>query len=94
MKTLVDQLAILGGTPEFADVAARRPPEHRRPEGLFARIQGALDRRLAHQQRPARRRSSSSASRALLGVRHCIAMCNGTVALEIAIARARARRAK
>jgi dTDP-4-amino-4,6-dideoxygalactose transaminase len=84
MKTLVDQLAICGGTPEFADVLHVGRPNIGDQAALFARIQGALDRRWLTNNGPLVQEFESRVA-AHLGVRHCVAMCNATVALEILI---------
>jgi dTDP-4-amino-4,6-dideoxygalactose transaminase len=84
MKTMVEQLAIRGGAPEFADVLHVGRPNIGDQKELFARIQGALDRRWLTNHGPLVQEFESRVA-ALLGVRHCIAMCNATVALEIVI---------
>ena len=48
------------------------------------RIGGVIDRRWLTNDGPLVREFEAAVA-ALLGVPHCIAMCNGTVALEIAI---------
>jgi dTDP-4-amino-4,6-dideoxygalactose transaminase len=77
-------LAILGGAPAFD-----RPLHVGRPnigdrEVLLARIGEMLDRRWLSNDGPLVRELEQRVAD-YLGVRHCIAMCNGTVALEIAI---------
>lgn len=84
MKTLVEQLAICGGIPAFADVLHVGRPNIGDQAELFERIQGALDRRWLTNNGPLVQEFESRVA-ARLGVRHCIAMCNATVALEIVI---------
>src|SRR5689334_9437085 len=77
-------LAILGGQPVFAEpIHVGRPNVGDRGR-LLARINDMLDRRWLANNGPfvqeLERRIES-----FLGVRNCIAMCNGTIALEIAI---------
>lgn len=84
MKTLVDQLAICGGIPEFADILHVGRPNIGDQKELFARIQGALDRRWLTNNGPLVQEFESRVA-SLLGVRHCVAMCNATVALEVLV---------
>lgn len=51
---------------------------------LFERINDILDRRWLTNMGPYSQEFERRISE-MLGVKHCIAMCNGTVALEIAI---------
>jgi len=53
-------------------------------EKLFARINDILDRRWLTNNGPYVQELEQRICE-LLGVKHCIAMCNGTIALEIAI---------
>lgn len=82
MKKL-DQLVIFGGVPSFSAPLHVGRPNLGNREALFRRIDDILDRRWltnndtyvqAFEQRIAE----------LSEAKHCIAMCNGTVALEIA----------
>jgi dTDP-4-amino-4,6-dideoxygalactose transaminase len=84
MKTLVDQLAICGGTPAFADDLHVGRPNIGDQQELLARIRGALERRWLTNNGPLVQELEAKVA-ALVGVRHCIAMCNATVALEIVI---------
>jgi len=83
-KTDVSQLAVMGGPPLFdAPVHVGRPNLGDRGR-LLARINELLDRRWLSNNGPFVQEFEAKLA-AFLGVRHCIAMCNGTVALEIAI---------
>jgi len=83
-KTNVSQLAVMGGPPLFdAPVHVGRPNLGNR-DRLFARINEMLDRRWLSNNGPFVQEFEAKMA-AFLGVRHCIAMCNGTIALEIAI---------
>jgi len=82
-KTL-DEMAIFGGQPAFAEKLHVGRPNIGNRDRLLERINDILDRRWLtnagvyvqeFEQRVAE----------MVGVQHCIAMCNGTVALEIAI---------
>ena len=84
MKTDVSQLAVMGGPPLFeAPIHVGRPNLGSR-ERLMARINEMLDRRWLSNNGPFVQEFETKVA-AFLGVRHCIAMCNGTIALEIAI---------
>jgi dTDP-4-amino-4,6-dideoxygalactose transaminase len=82
-KTL-DEMAIFGGEPAFAEKLHVGRPNIGDRDRLLERINDILDRRWltnagVYVQEFERRIAD------MVGVRHCIAMCNGTVALEIAI---------
>src|SRR4051794_14306014 len=84
MKTEISHLAALGGSPVFnAPVYVGRPNIGNR-ERLLERINDMLDRRWLSNNGPYVQEFERKVAE-YLGVRHCIAMCNGTVALEIAI---------
>ena len=84
MKTDISQLAALGGTPIFESPVYVGRPNIGDRERLLARINDMLDRRWLSNNGPFVQEFERKVE-AYLGVRHCIAMCNGTVALEIAI---------
>ena len=86
-KDRLEELAILGGKPAFVE------PLHVGRPNIGDRAGSCTRRRhtrppLAHERWPVRQRIREP-DRCTLGVRHCVAMCNGTVALEIAISCAR-----
>jgi dTDP-4-amino-4,6-dideoxygalactose transaminase len=85
MQTLND-LAYFGGTPRFAEPLHVGRPNIGDRERLMARINDALDRRWLTNHGPFVEELEQRIA-AYLGVKHCIAMCNATVALEI-VARA------
>jgi dTDP-4-amino-4,6-dideoxygalactose transaminase len=82
-KTL-DEMAIFGGEPAFAEKLYVGRPNIGNRDRFLERVNDILDRRWLTNDgiyvREFERRVAEMA-----GVRHCIAMCNGTVALEIAI---------
>jgi dTDP-4-amino-4,6-dideoxygalactose transaminase len=83
MKSLKD-LAIFGGKPAFdAPLHVGRPniPDRKI---LLERINDILDRRWLTNNGPYVREFEKKIAE-FIGVKHCICMCNGTVALEIAI---------
>jgi dTDP-4-amino-4,6-dideoxygalactose transaminase len=76
------QLAILGGVPSFAEprhVGAPNIGDRRR---LMARLEKMLDARQLSNGGPLVREFEQKVA-AVAGTKHCIAMCNGTIALEI-----------
>lgn len=87
-KQSAADLAILGGPKAFPDeLHVGRPniPDHER---LLARFGAILERGWLSNAGPCVRELEERL-REMLGVRHCICMCNGTIALEIAIRAAR-----
>jgi dTDP-4-amino-4,6-dideoxygalactose transaminase len=82
-RTLTD-LAIFGGKPAFAERLHVGRPNIGNRENLLARINDILERRwltnLGPYVQELERRIAET-----VGVKHCIAICNGTIALEIAI---------
>jgi dTDP-4-amino-4,6-dideoxygalactose transaminase len=84
MQKTVDELALFGGEPAFAEKLHVGRPNIGNRDRLLERINDILDRRWltnagVYVQEFERRIAE------MVGVRHCIAMCNGTIALEIAI---------
>lgn len=78
----LERLAILGGEPRFAEARHVGQPNIGDREALLARINDILDRRwLTNNGHYVREFEGRIAE--LVGVRHCIAMSNATVALEI-----------
>jgi dTDP-4-amino-4,6-dideoxygalactose transaminase len=80
----VSELALLGGSPAFAEPLHVGRPNVGDRERLLERIAGAIDSRWLTNDGPLVREFEQAVCDAL-DVPHCIAMCNGTVALEIAI---------
>ena len=83
-QKMLDDLAIFGGEPVFAEKLHVGRPNIGNRDRLLERINDILDRRWltnagVYVQEFERRIAD------MIGVQHCIAMCNGTVALEIAI---------
>src|SRR4030095_6750116 len=79
-----DQLAIFGGTPAFAEPLYVGRPNIPKRENLLRRIDDMLDRRWLTNAGPFVRELEQRIAEKL-DIKHCIAMCNGTVALEICI---------
>jgi len=83
MKTKLDNLAIFGGRPAFREALHVGLPNIGNRRRLMERINDLLDRRWLTNNGPYVQEFERQISD-LLGVKHAIAMCNGTVALEIA----------
>lgn len=84
LKASLDEFAIFGGTPAFAEqLHVGRPNigDRDRLLGLFNQI---LDTKRLSNMGPLEREFEQRVAE-MLGVKHCIAICNATVALEIAI---------
>jgi dTDP-4-amino-4,6-dideoxygalactose transaminase len=81
-KRDVGQLALLGGTPAFAQFMHVGRPNIGNRERLLARINGMLDRDWLSNNGPLVQELEEKMA-GFLGVKHCIAMCNATIALEI-----------
>jgi dTDP-4-amino-4,6-dideoxygalactose transaminase len=84
MKRSIDDLAVFGGPVEFDEPLHVGRPNLGDRDALMARIEGVLDRNWLTNDGPLVREFEARVA-GLIGVRHCMAMCNGTVALEIAI---------
>ena len=83
-KRSLDDLAAFGGKPAFADYLHVGRPNIGNRERLLERINEILDRRWLTNAGPCVQELERRIAD-MLGVKHCIAMCNGSVALEIAI---------
>ncbi len=78
------QLAVFGGEPRFEEVKHVGRPNIGDREAFLARMRGVLDSMWLTNDGPLVREFEARIADTL-GVRNCITMCNGTVALEIAI---------
>jgi dTDP-4-amino-4,6-dideoxygalactose transaminase len=83
-KNEITDLARFGGSPAVGQRLYVGRPNICNRERLMARITKALDNRWFSNNGPYVQDFEKQLA-ALIGVRHCIAMCNGTIALEIAI---------
>jgi dTDP-4-amino-4,6-dideoxygalactose transaminase len=84
MKSSFTNLAIFGGTPAFKEKLHVGRPNIGDRQRLLERINDILDRRWLTNYGPYVQELERKIAD-LIGVKHCIAMCNGTVGLEIAI---------
>ncbi len=79
-----EDLAIVTGKPAFSEPLHVGRPNLGSEDALLRRIKQVLDRRWFTNYGPMVQEFESRLKH-MLGVRHCIPMCNATVALEIAI---------
>jgi len=84
MKTCLSDLAIFGGTPAFSEKLHVGRPNIGNRRRLLKRINDILNRRWLTNRGPYVQEFEQQIAE-LLGIKHCIVMCNGTVALEIVI---------
>jgi len=80
----LEDLAICGGMPSFVEKLHVGRPNIGNRERLLSRINDLLDRRWLTNNGPFVQEFEQRIAD-YLGVKHCIAICNATVALEIAI---------
>lgn len=83
-KPWLRDLAIFGKPPAFAEKLHVGRPNIGSRDRLLARINDMLDRNWLTNDGPYVQQFEKQVAE-FLGVRHCVAMCNGTIALEIAI---------
>ena len=84
MKDKVEDLAYFGSAPAFDEKLHVGRPNIGSRESLLGRINDLLERRWLANNGPYVQEFEKRIAD-FLGVRNCIAMCNGTIALEIAI---------
>jgi dTDP-4-amino-4,6-dideoxygalactose transaminase len=83
-KQKLNDLAILGGAPAFQEPVYVGRPNIGNRERLLQRFNDLLDRKWLTNNGPYVQEFERNVAN-FLGVNHCIAICNGTIALEIAI---------
>jgi dTDP-4-amino-4,6-dideoxygalactose transaminase len=84
MKNNIQDLAVFGGTPAFAEKVHVGRPNIGKREAILERISDMLDRRwLTNHGLFVQEFERKIAE--FIGVKHCIATCNATIALELAI---------
>jgi len=84
IKKKINDLAILGGHPIFLESMHVGRPNIGNREKLLQRINDMLDRRWLTNNGPYVKEFEQRIAERL-GVKHCIAVCNATIGLEIAI---------
>jgi dTDP-4-amino-4,6-dideoxygalactose transaminase len=77
-------LAILGGTPAFQELQHVGRPNLGDRAAMLRRVNEIFDRRWFTNNGPLAQEFEARIQK-LVGVKHCVAMCNATIALEIAI---------
>jgi dTDP-4-amino-4,6-dideoxygalactose transaminase len=84
MKARINDLAIFGGTPAFQEKLHVGRPNIGNRQHFLDRINDMLDSHWLTNRGPYVQEFEKHLAE-FLGVKHCIAMCNGTIALEIVI---------
>lgn len=84
MKKTVDDLAINGGIPAFKELLHVGRPNFGDRTRLLERVNDMLNRKWLSNNGPYVQEFEQRVA-GMIGVKHCIALCNGTIALEIAI---------
>ena len=84
IKERVGELAVFGSPPAFPKPLHVGTPNIGRQQDFLARVQDLLARRWLTNDGPYVKEFEQRLC-AILGVKHCIAMCNATIGLEIAI---------
>lgn len=84
MKTCLSDLAVFGGAPAFAEKLHVGRPNIADRQQLLERINDLLDRRWLTNNGPFVQEFEQRLAE-FSGVKHCLAVCNGTIGLEIAI---------
>lgn len=84
MKKTIEDLAIYGSAPAFSESLHVGRPNIGDRKRFYERIDSMLDRKWLSNNGPYVQEFEQRVAE-MIGVKHCIAMCNGTVALEIAI---------
>lgn len=83
MKKNINQLALFGGTPLFFEVFHVGKPNTGRYDSFIKRVNYMLEKRWLTNNGPFVQEFEQEVS-SFLNVKHCIAVCNATVGLEIA----------
>jgi dTDP-4-amino-4,6-dideoxygalactose transaminase len=81
-KTTLNQLAFLGGRPNFESILHVGRPNVGNRERLFSRINEMFENRWLSNNGPFAQELEKALAN-YLDVKHCILMCNATVALEV-----------
>jgi dTDP-4-amino-4,6-dideoxygalactose transaminase len=84
VKSTINDLAIFGGSSAFSEEFHVGRPNIGKRDRLLERINNILDTRWFTNNGPYVQEIEKKIAQ-MLGVKHCIATCNGTIALEIAI---------
>ncbi len=83
-KKFAQDLAVFGGPPAFAEALHVGRPNIPDRDRLFARLTAILDRRILTNNGPFVQEFEEKLA-AMLGVNQCVAVCNATIALQLAV---------
>jgi dTDP-4-amino-4,6-dideoxygalactose transaminase len=83
MRTKLKRLAILGGMPAFSEPLHVGRPNIGDRQAFIRRVEDMLDRRWFTNNGPYVQEFERRIAE-MVGVKHCVAMCNATIGLEIA----------
>src|SRR5690349_18595511 len=83
VKNNLEELVVFGGTPAFSELLHVGRPNIGNREQLMARFNDILDRRWLSNNGPSVQELERKIEK-LMGVKHCITMCNATIALDVA----------
>lgn len=84
MSMSIENLAFFGGTPSFSETLHVGRPNIGNPDRMVQRLREILERRWLSNHGPVVTEFEKQLSD-LTETKHCIALCNGTISLEIAI---------
>ncbi|MBI3999613.1 MAG: DegT/DnrJ/EryC1/StrS family aminotransferase [Candidatus Omnitrophica bacterium] len=84
LKEKLSDLALFGGTPAFTESLHVGRPNIGSRERFFERLNDIFDRKWLTNNGPYVQELERKVAE-FIGVKHCVATCNGTIALEIAI---------
>lgn len=84
MKSRIEELAVFGGAPAFSQKLHVGAPNIGDRERLMERINDLLDRRWLTNDGPYLQQFEQLVTE-MVGVKHCVAVCNATIGLEIVI---------
>src|SRR5262245_39558743 len=82
IKSRVEDLAIFGGNPTFPTELHVGRPNVGEPEAFLGRINDIVERRWLTNDGPLLQEFEKRICK-LVGVKHCVAVCNATIGLEI-----------
>ena len=83
-KNTIQDLAILGGEPMFSEMLHVGRPNILDPEGLYARIRGAVERKWLSNDGPQVLELEREFAK-FLGVKHCVSVANATLGIQLLI---------
>ncbi len=83
-KNRISELALFGEKPSFSEILHVGRPNLGNKQNLFERLEQIYERNWLTNNGPFVRQFEEKIA-GLLKVKHCIAVCNGTIALEIAV---------